>query len=653
MNKFLSMLVLLICTNLATMFAQNTTLEVDNQYPGWLSSKIPFKDQASVQNLTVTGYINGTDVKFIRELINNRQLSHLDLSDANIIAGGEAYYVPNHNYSYKIDKDNTIGSYMFKTDLTSKGRLIYLSLPKSVTEINLEYGSLNSGYINYCNDNLDTLVIGGDLKMLRYMDVCQTKKYLMIREGVDSLNETQIKAKNVHLPTTIKYLNRKTFSIDTVKANIENIDYFNNRCVYSRYNSNYEIGVLDNDTITLSENLSKWNVNAFRVKDGTTIFLNDKLKEINFNIDFGSSSTWNGGALSAKNLIIHSPNRVPPFRFNNKNLFSTATIYVPKGSVEAYKSQLPWSSATILEEKVPVTGIRFDKENILFSEIGETALLRATVLPEDADNKNVRWESSNEKVATVENGIVTCKGYGTAEISATTEDGGFTAVCKVTAERKEILPTSITLDKADVTMNVSETTKLKADVWPTDADNKSVIWNSDNEDIAKVSSDGVVTAVKAGKTKVYATTQANNLKAECEITVLQPVTGIEMDKASISFTYIGETVQLTAKLLPEDASNQNVTWESSDTKVAIVSKGKVVCTGFGTAVIYAVSADGGFMATCIINATTGIEGITDDAPQKVVKRYDITGQEISQPVNGINIVKTEDGRVLKTSVKRK
>lgn len=476
----------------------------------------------------------------------------------------------------------------------------------------------------------------------------------MIREGVDSLNATKIQAKSVHLPTTIKYLDRETFLIDTIKANIENIDYFNNRCVYSGNSWNfYGIGVLDNDTITLSENLSKWNVNAFRVKDGTTIFLNNKLKEINFNIDYGSSSEWYGGALSAKNLIIHSPNRVPPFRFNNKNLFSTATIYVPKGSVEAYKSQLPWSSATILEEKVPVTGIRFDKENILFSEIGETALLRATVLPEDADNKNVRWESSNEKVATVENGIVTCKGYGAAEISATTEDGGFTAVCKVTAERKEIFPTSITLDKADVIMNVGETTKLKADVWPTDADNKSVIWNSDNEDIAKVSSDGVVTAVKAGKTKVYATTQANNLKAECEITVLQPVTGIEMDKASISFTYIGETVQLTAKLLPEDASNQNVTWESSDTKVAIVSKGKVVCTGFGTAVIYAVSADGGFMATCIINATTGIEGITDDAPQKVVKRYDITGREISQPVNGINIVKTEDGRVLKTSVKRK
>lgn len=646
MNKFLSMLVLLICTNLATMFAQNTTLEVDNQYPGWLSSKIPFKDQASVQKLTVTGYINGTDVKFIRELMNNRQLSHLDLSDAYIVAGGDAYYTTN-GYSYKIKEDNAIYEYMFISDKKMK----YLSLPKTITKF--------TGGKDYYSD-LDTLVIGGDVKLLSYYSkVEKAKKCLIIREGVDSLQATlNICAKTVHLPSTIKYLPLYTFKKDTIKVNIENVNYFEDKCFGGGLERNFYIGVLDKDTISFSKDMSTWNANAFLLKDGTTIFLNDKLKKINTLIET-SSSCWNyvGGALLAKKLIIHSPSRTPIKVEGNesfvKSLLKTATIYVPKGSVEAYKSQLPWSNATILEEKVPVTGIRLDKENILLSEIGETALLRATVLPEDADNKNVRWESSNEKVATVENGIVTCKGYGTAEISATTEDGGFTAVCKVTAERKEILPTSITLDKADVTMNVGETTKLKADVWPTDADNKSVIWNSDNEDIAKVSSDGVVTAVKAGKTKVYATPQANNLKAECEITVLQPVTGIEMDKASISFTYIGETVQLTAKLLPEDASNQNVTWESSDTKVAIVSNGKVVCTGFGTAVIYAVSADGGFMATCIINATTGIEGITDDAPQKVVKRYDITGREISQPVNGINIVKTEDGRVLKTSVKRK
>ena len=481
MNKILSMLVFMICTNLATMFAQTTTLEVDNQYPGWLSSKIPFKDQASVQNLTVTGYINGTDVKFIRELMNNRQLSHLDLSDANIVAGGEAYYITDR-CSYTIDEDNTIGGDMFC------GKLKYLSLPKSITKI--ETGRYTSFFCN----RIDTLIIGGDLKEFRLVDVHPAEKYLEIREGVSNFKGYPsgygIQARNVHLPSTIKELETETFNTfwtDTVKVNVENIDYFGNRCIYGGHDD-CNTGVLDIDTLTFSQNLSKWNVNAFRLKDGTTIFLNNKLKEIDLNLLF-KENEWSsyealmGGALLAKNLIIHAPSRTP-IKIDREDLLTTATVYVPKGCVEAYKNQLPWSNATILEEKIPVTGIKLDKDNISFSKIGETTFLNASILP-------------------------------------------------------------------------------------------------------------------------------------------------------------------------EDASNKNVTWESSDTKVAIVSKGKVVCTGFGTAVISAVSVNGGFMATCIINATTGIEGITDDAPQKVVKRYDITGREISQPVNGINIVKTEDGRVLKTSVKRK
>ncbi len=478
MNKFLSMLVLLICTNLATMFAQNTTLEVDNQYPGWLSSKIPFKDQASVQNLTVTGYINGTDVKFIRELINNRQLSHLDLSDANIVAGGDEYYIDRNDHSYTIDEDNTIGGGMFC------GKLKYLSLPKSITKI--ETGR----YTNFFCNPIDTLIIGGDLKEFRLVDVYQAEKYLEIREGVSSFigypSGYGIQARNVHLPSTIKELKTETFNTfwtDTVKVNVENIDYFGNRCIYNSHHG-FDIGVLDIDTLTFSQDLSIWNVNAFLLKNGTTIFLNNKLKEINLQFidEYSNSCSW-GGALLAKNLIIHAPSRTP-IKIDREDLLTTATVYVPKGCVEAYKNQLPWSNATILEEKVPVTGIKLDKDNISFSKIGETTFLNASILP-------------------------------------------------------------------------------------------------------------------------------------------------------------------------EDASNKNVTWESSDTKVAIVSKGKVVCTGFGTAVISAVSVNGDFMATCIINATTGIEGINDDASQKVVKRYDITGREISQPVNGINIVKTEDGRVLKISVKRK
>ena len=56
-TKNIITLLLLMC--FTGILAQNTTLVVDNQNPGWLSNKIPFKDQESVKNLTVTGYING------------------------------------------------------------------------------------------------------------------------------------------------------------------------------------------------------------------------------------------------------------------------------------------------------------------------------------------------------------------------------------------------------------------------------------------------------------------------------------------------------------------------------------------------------------------------------------------------------------------
>ena len=113
MNKFLSLLVILVCSNLAVVFGQSTTIEVDNQYPGWLSSKIPFKDQESVKNLTVTGYLNGTDIKFIRELLGDRQLTHLDLSDANIVAGGDASCTTRDNEVPNFKPLVTIQQYYF------------------------------------------------------------------------------------------------------------------------------------------------------------------------------------------------------------------------------------------------------------------------------------------------------------------------------------------------------------------------------------------------------------------------------------------------------------------------------------------------------------------------------------------------------------
>lgn len=70
-------------------------------------------------------------------------------------------------------------------------------------------------------------------------------------------------------------------------------------------------------------------------------------------------------------------------------------------------------------------------------------------------------------------------------------------------------------------------------------------------------------------------------------------------------------------MLPHDATNKNVRWSSSNPSVAIVSKGNVVCVGYGTAVILATTEDGGFMATCVVNVASGIEGIENNKNVKV------------------------------------
>ena len=88
------------------------------------------------------------------------------------------------------------------------------------------------------------------------------------------------------------------------------------------------------------------------------------------------------------------------------------------------------------ETSNPVSGIKFDKDTVIIKK-GSSEKLIATVLPNTAFNKNLNWSSSDENVATVdENGLVTAVSEGSADITVTTDDGGFTAVCKVEIAKK-------------------------------------------------------------------------------------------------------------------------------------------------------------------------------------------------------------------------
>ena len=151
---------------------------------------------------------------------------------------------------------------------------------------------------------------------------------------------------------------------------------------------------------------------------------------------------------------------------------------------------------------------------------GDSQSLTATVSPSNADNKKVSWSSSNSSVATVDDrGTVTAIAPGTATITAKTEDGGKTATCSVTVNSRVISVESVSLDKTELELIEGDKATLVATVLPENADNKNVIWNSSNEEIATVE-DGVVTAIKEGEATITAKTEDGEKTATCSVTVI-------------------------------------------------------------------------------------------------------------------------------------
>lgn len=168
--------------------------------------------------------------------------------------------------------------------------------------------------------------------------------------------------------------------------------------------------------------------------------------------------------------------------------------------------------------KVDVTGLELDvsEKEINFDE---TFTINATVLPANASNKDITWTSSNVAVATVNKGTVKGITIGEATIKATTVDGGFTKEVKVTVTAPKVR--GVSLDKTTLTIAEEQTSTLVATVLPANAPNKSVVWSSLDESIAKVSNKGVVTGVKEGKTTIKVTTVEEGYEATCEVTVLK------------------------------------------------------------------------------------------------------------------------------------
>ena len=250
---------------------------------------------------------------------------------------------------------------------------------------------------------------------------------------------------------------------------------------------------------------------------------------------------------------------------------------------------------------VAATNVKLDKDTLDLTT-GSSATLTATVEPDDATNKNVTWESSDSRVATVdENGKVTAVKQGTATITVkSVSNDTVTDTCVVTVTDQTYPVTGVTLTPDKAALYVGETQRLTVGFNPSNATNKNVTWESSNEAVATVM-DGVVTAVGKGTATITVTTADGNYTATCAITVKIPVSGVTLNPTSTALV-VGNTKQLTATVAPANADDSTLVWTSGNAKVATVDQnGLVTAVGAGTTTITATA--GGKSATCTVTVT--------------------------------------------------
>ena len=270
---------------------------------------------------------------------------------------------------------------------------------------------------------------------------------------------------------------------------------------------------------------------------------------------------------------------------------------------------------TVKDKEINVTEVKLNKTETTIL-VGASETLVATVLPENATNRNVSWKSSDEAVATVDaNGKVTGVKAGEAVITVTTEDGGKTATCKVTVSDKEVKVTGVTLNKTTLTLETGASETLTATIAPADATNQKVSWKSSKEAVATVDANGKVTGVKAGEAVITVTTEDGGMTATCKVyvnTATVAVTGVMLNKTETTILE-GGSETLVATVLPENATNRNVSWKSSDEAVATVdANGKVTGVKAGEAVITVTTEDGKKTNTCKVTVksnTVNVKGV--------------------------------------------
>ncbi len=586
--------------------AQATTLVVDNQTPGWLSSKINYGDQQTVENLTVTGYIDGTDLDFIRSLNLNRNLRGcIDLKDVNIVKGGVMT-----NYPKTVEKDNVL-PYQIFANLKSLRKLIF---PLTATCKQWCLAETPCDTVIITNPNIKEL----DLTNYIYDTRNSKIKFVHIPDGVESIPSAPDNGygMGIRFPSSL-------YSI-TCYGGMKNVRIFAEMTNPLAIISEFEIYYRDSHGEHRSKRPAISN-SIIYVPRGTleeyqkSALNNNQIVEY---YDLESLTTtpeviiYVGDNYQTELQALPNDDLVSYYVYSSNNE-SVAQIdadgkIIANDFGEAQITIVPHMVSHYSKGKSASCNVK------VFSHVSDISLpinmkiglnksekLNPVLYPIGKTFSKIAWGSDNPEIASVDSeGNVTGKAYGECTISATALDGGFKAECRIEVVQ---FAEEIVISQKTLKLRAGETTILNASVLPTNSYNKAVTWQSSDKSIATVDNNGTVKAISGGEAKITVTSVENpEIKDVCTVTVIQPVTDIALNKSALELTE-DESEQLIATVLPENATNKSVNWTSSDISVAMVSPdGTVYAVKPGQATIMATSEDGGFVALCKVTVKAKI-----------------------------------------------
>ena len=234
-----------------------------------------------------------------------------------------------------------------------------------------------------------------------------------------------------------------------------------------------------------------------------------------------------------------------------------------------------------------VTDIELDKY-IINLETGSMQQIKATIKPEMANQSDLIFTSENNSVATVDsNGIITAVAPGSTQVRVYSQDMAIYNYVTVNVTDYVAIE-GLDVAEDDVQINIGDTKKIKPIFTPSNTTRTAISYESSDENVATVSSKGVITAVSEGDA-IITLIGENGLTASTNVHVVIPVKSIEFgrDFYETNIEGVDDTVVTEPTILPEEATNKTLIWESTNPEICTVEDGCLIKNSVGIATLRA------------------------------------------------------------------